>query len=48
VMNLRRFMVFPKGKDHGLSIAGQARASQQKRPAHVRYGSKADLTRHLG
>src|SRR5262245_62439286 len=30
-----------------LSIAGQSRASQQKRPAHVRFGSKADLTRHL-
>ena len=33
---------FPTAKDHGLSIAGQDRASQQKRPAHVRFGSKAD------
>src|SRR5215471_2133774 len=35
--------VNPKAKDHGSSIAGQARASQQKRPAHVRFGSKADI-----
>src|SRR5215471_12369125 len=32
---------FPTAKDHGLSIAGQDRASQQKRPAHVRFGSTA-------
>jgi hypothetical protein len=25
-------------------IAGQARASQQKRPTNVRFGSKADMT----
>src|SRR5262249_44120956 len=31
----------PKPKDRG-SIAGQSRASQQKRPTHVRFGSKAD------
>src|SRR5262245_40953062 len=35
---------YPKAKDRGLSIAGswsafRGRASQQKRPAHVRYGS---------
>jgi hypothetical protein len=30
----------PKPKDHG-SIAGQGRASQQKRTSHVRYGSSA-------
>ena len=27
---------YPKAKDHGSSIAGQGRASQQKRPLHVR------------
>src|SRR5262249_50315372 len=29
---------YPKARDHGLSIAGQARASQQSRAAHVRSG----------
>src|SRR5262249_61588548 len=43
---------YPKAKDRGLSIAGswsafRGRASQQKRPAHVRYGSGADITRSL-
>src|SRR5262249_54356320 len=27
---------YPKARDHGLSIAGQARASHQKRATHVR------------
>jgi len=36
----------PKPKHHG-SIAGQGRASQQKRPLNVRFGSAADITRHL-
>src|SRR5262249_27846864 len=38
---------YPKAKDQGLSIAGsgsafRGRASQQKRPAHIRFGSKAE------
>jgi hypothetical protein len=37
-MNSRRFTGLPQPKDHGI-IAGQVRASQQKRPAHDRYGS---------
>ena len=41
-MNSRRLMgLTPKAKDHGLSIAGQARALQQKRAAHFRCGSIA-------
>src|SRR5262249_8336749 len=39
--------VNPKAKDHGSSIAGQGRASQQKRATHVRFGSAADITRLL-
>jgi|SRR5262245_12710005 len=35
----------PKPKDHG-SIAGQGRASQQKRTSHVRFGSEA-ACRHV-
>jgi hypothetical protein len=38
VMNSRRFIADPKPKDHR-SIAGQGRASQQKRSTLVRYGS---------
>jgi len=30
-MNARRLMGLPKAKDDGLTIAGQGRASQQKR-----------------
>src|ERR1700730_7516673 len=42
VMNSRRLMgAHPKAKDRGISIAGQDRASQQKRTVHVRFGSIA-------
>src|SRR6516162_6537401 len=41
VMNSRRLMGLPQGQDHGLSIADQARASQQNGPPNVRYGSEA-------
>jgi hypothetical protein len=41
VMNSRRLMGLPKAKDDGLTIAGQGRASQQKRPTHVRDGSNS-------
>src|SRR5262245_48983584 len=37
----------PKARDHGLSIAGQARASQQKRAAHVRSGSDRAIRRRF-
>jgi len=30
---------YPKARDHGLSIAGHADPSQQKRPAHLHFGS---------
>src|SRR5262245_402356 len=36
-----------QAEDHGLTIAGQAPASQQKRAAHFRYGSGPDITRRL-
>ena len=37
-MNSRRFIALdPKPKDYG-SIAGQGRASQQKRASHVHFG----------
>jgi hypothetical protein len=39
-------MGLPQGQDHGLSIADQARASQQNGPPNVRYGSKADKRAH--
>ena len=45
-MNSRLHRADPRAKDHG-SIAGQGRASQQKRPAHVRFGSIA-TDRHAG
>src|SRR5262249_14891067 len=48
VMNSRRFMGFSEGEGlREVSIAGQGRASQQKRPAHVRFGSGADIARLL-
>ena len=33
--------VYPKARDHGVSIAGQARASQQKAATYVRVGSNS-------
>jgi len=44
-MNSRRLMGLPKAKDRGSTIADQGRASQQKRPLNVRFGSGADITR---
>jgi len=41
-MNSRRFIVLTPNPRIMESIAGQARASQQKRFAHVRFGSKAE------
>src|SRR5262249_41478776 len=38
---------FLKAKDQRSSIAGRGRAPQQKRPAHVRFGSGADITCQL-
>jgi hypothetical protein len=44
VMNSRRLMgAHPKAKDRKISIAGQDRASQQKRTVHVRFGSFATM-----
>jgi hypothetical protein len=41
-MNARRFTgAHPNAKDRKISIAGQDRASQQKRPAYDRLGSVA-------
>src|SRR5262249_34988902 len=42
VMNSRRFIALTANPRIMGSIACQPRASQQKRPAHVRFGSKAD------
>jgi len=36
-MKSQRLMGLPKAKDHGSSIAGQGRASQQKRPPNDRF-----------
>src|SRR5262249_22305789 len=36
---------YPEAKDYGLGIAGRGRASQQKRPLIVRFGSGADVNR---
>src|SRR5262249_34975005 len=48
VMNSRRLMGrTPKARDHRLSIADQARAFQQSRPAHFRFGSLATDRRAL-
>jgi len=40
-MNSRRFIALTPNQRIMGSIAGQGRASQQKRTSHVRYGSKA-------
>jgi hypothetical protein len=37
--------LYPQAKSHGLSIAGQGRVSQQKRPPHVRLGSDSVIPR---
>src|SRR5262249_35545265 len=46
-MNCRRLIGLSQATDHGPSIAGlrviQARASQQRRAANVRFGSEADV-----
>jgi len=42
VMNSRRFIADPNPRTRR-SMAGHGRASQQKRPAVVRFGSKADI-----
>jgi hypothetical protein len=47
-MNSRRFIVLTPNPRIMESIAGQARASQQKRLAHVRFESKADITLSIG
>jgi len=41
-MNSRRFIALTPNPRIMGSIAGQGRASQQKRTSHVRYGSLAD------
>jgi hypothetical protein len=41
-MNSRRFIALTPNPRIMGSIAGQGRASQQKRTSHVRYGSGAD------
>src|SRR5258707_6530258 len=41
VMNARRLIGLPGAKDHGLSIAGQGRASQQTTATHFRFGSNS-------